>query len=73
VFRLSGSPVGFSAATPMVRSKASTTSPKKPLAPPALKKPTARAALPAPQQPASKLAQRREPAPADAGADWESF
>jgi methyl-accepting chemotaxis protein len=73
VFRLSGSPVGFSAATPMVRSKAGTTSPKKPLAPPALKKPTARASLPAPQQPASKLAQRREPAPADAGADWESF
>jgi|GEM_PF-540931 methyl-accepting chemotaxis protein len=47
--------------------------PKKPLAPPALKRPTIRAALDAPQQPASTPAQRHEPMSADTGSDWESF
>jgi methyl-accepting chemotaxis protein len=73
VFRLSGSRVGFGAATPVVRSHSTTTPPKKPLAPPALEKPTARASLPAPKQPANTPVVRREPAPADASTDWESF
>ena len=73
VFRLSGNPVGFSAATPVARIQTSTIPPKKPLAPPALRKPTARGALPTAKQPASTPAARRESAPADAGTDWESF
>jgi len=73
VFRLAGNPVSFSATTPVEHSQTGSTRPKKPLVTPALKKPTARGALPTAKQPASTPVVRREPAPADAGTDWESF
>ncbi|MES2889330.1 MAG: methyl-accepting chemotaxis protein [Pseudomonadota bacterium] len=70
VFRLSGNQVGFSAVTPVVRISAPVSSPKKSLAPVALKKPAARPALPpAKQQPGARPA----PAGADTASDWESF
>ena len=71
VFRLSGNPMGFSAVTPVVRTPVQ--APMRTIAAPVLKRPAARAALPA-AKPATKTpAVSREPAHADGGADWESF
>ncbi|MDP3261951.1 MAG: methyl-accepting chemotaxis protein [Tabrizicola sp.] len=75
VFRLSGNQVAFSAVTPVVRTHAPATTPRKSLAPLALKKPASRPALPAAKPPAARPVARREPALAktDSAGDWESF
>jgi methyl-accepting chemotaxis protein len=71
VFRLSGNQMGFTAVTPVTRVHAP--APKRPAAPPVLKKPAPRAALPAARKPAATPVVSREAASSDAGADWESF
>jgi methyl-accepting chemotaxis protein len=75
VFRLSGNAVGFSAVTPVVRTSAPVSAPKKVLPPVALKKPAARPALPPAQRSTVQPAPRKEskPATADTAGDWESF
>jgi methyl-accepting chemotaxis protein len=75
VFRLSGKPAGVSAPKPLASTHTPVLTVKKSRPPVALKKPTARPALPPASRPTAQPVARRAatPATADAAGDWESF